>query len=122
MNHCWAMDFMSDALFDGCPFWLLSRQAAGTRSHSLIVNLLGRPEAIDICPNAIFVAIPYCLALIGGVASRLILTFRLHSGVVKMAWKTLLESFVMLAHMPTYRTSIFFCRRPLFRYQAERTD
>lgn len=44
---------------------ILSRQIAGTRGNCLIVNLPGRPSAIDICLNAVFPAIPYCLDLIG---------------------------------------------------------
>jgi molybdopterin adenylyltransferase len=31
----------------------------------LIVNLPGRPAAIEVCLNAVFPAIPYCLDLIG---------------------------------------------------------
>ena len=47
------------------PTAILSRQTAGTRGHCLIVNLPGRPSAIDVCLNAVFPAIPYCLDLIG---------------------------------------------------------
>ena len=47
------------------PTAILSRQIAGTRNRSLIVNLPGRPAAIDVCLSAIFPAIPYCLELIG---------------------------------------------------------
>jgi molybdopterin adenylyltransferase len=47
------------------PTAILSRQIAGTRGKCLIVNLPGRPSAIDICLNAVFPAIPYCLDLIG---------------------------------------------------------
>lgn len=47
------------------PTAILSRQTAGTRGQCLIVNLPGRPAAIDVCLNAIFPAIPYCLDLIG---------------------------------------------------------
>jgi len=47
------------------PTAILSRQTAGTRGHCLIVNLPGRPAAIDVCLNAVFPAIPYCLDLIG---------------------------------------------------------
>jgi molybdopterin adenylyltransferase len=47
------------------PTAILSRQTAGTRGRCLIVNLPGRPAAIDVCLNAVFPAIPYCLDLIG---------------------------------------------------------
>jgi molybdopterin adenylyltransferase len=47
------------------PTAILSRQTAGTRGRCLIVNLPGRPSAIDVCLNAVFPAIPYCLDLIG---------------------------------------------------------
>ena len=47
------------------PTAILSRQTAGTRGHCLIVNLPGRPAAIDVCLNAVFPAIPHCLDLIG---------------------------------------------------------
>jgi molybdopterin adenylyltransferase len=45
---------------------ILSRQTAGIRGSSLIVNLPGKPSAIDDCLNAVFPAIPYCIDLIGG--------------------------------------------------------
>jgi molybdopterin adenylyltransferase len=44
---------------------ILSRQTAGIRGRTLIVNLPGRPAAIRVCLNAVFPAIPYCLDLIG---------------------------------------------------------
>ena len=48
------------------PTAILSRQTAGTRGQSLIVNLPGRPTAIVECLDAVFPAIPYCIDLIGG--------------------------------------------------------
>lgn len=48
------------------PTAILSRQTAGLRGRSLIVNLPGRPSAIRDCLEAVFPAIPYCLDLIGG--------------------------------------------------------
>lgn len=48
------------------PTAILSRQTAGTRGHSLIVNLPGRPKAIRENLEAVFPAIPYCIDLIGG--------------------------------------------------------
>lgn len=48
------------------PTAILSRQTAGTRGASLIVNLPGKPSAIAECLGAVFPAIPYCIDLIGG--------------------------------------------------------
>ena len=48
------------------PTAILSRQVAGTRGSSLIVNLPGKPSAIRDCLLAVFPAIPYCIDLIEG--------------------------------------------------------
>jgi len=48
------------------PTAILSRQTAGVRGQSLIINLPGKPSAIDDCLNAVFPAIPYCIDLIDG--------------------------------------------------------
>jgi molybdopterin adenylyltransferase len=48
------------------PTAILSRQTAGIRGSSLIVNLPGQPKAIAECLDAVFPAIPYCVDLIGG--------------------------------------------------------
>lgn len=48
------------------PTAILSRQMAGTRGRSLIVNLPGKPAAIAECLEAVFPAIPYCIDLLGG--------------------------------------------------------
>ncbi len=48
------------------PTAILSRQTAGIRGSTLIVNLPGRPKAIRENLEAVFPAIPYCLDLIGG--------------------------------------------------------
>ena len=48
------------------PTAILSRQTAGIRGNSLIVNLPGKPSAISDCLNAVFPAIPYCIDLIEG--------------------------------------------------------
>src|SRR3970282_155476 len=45
---------------------ILARQTAGIRGKCLIVNLPGKPSAIDDCLNAVFPAIPYCIDLIAG--------------------------------------------------------
>ena len=48
------------------PTAILSRQTAGIRGQTLIVNLPGKPKAIGECLEAVFPAIPYCIDLIGG--------------------------------------------------------
>jgi len=48
------------------PTAILSRQTAGIRGRTLIVNLPGRPKAIRENLEAVFPAIPYCIELIGG--------------------------------------------------------
>ncbi|MGU3492397.1 molybdopterin adenylyltransferase [Xanthobacteraceae bacterium A53D] len=47
------------------PTAILSRQTAGVRGRTLIINLPGRPAAIELCLKAVFPAVPYCLDLIG---------------------------------------------------------
>lgn len=51
--------------FETVPTAILSRQTAGTRGSTLIVNLPGKPRSIEVCLAAVFPAIPYCLDLIG---------------------------------------------------------
>lgn len=48
------------------PTAILSRQTAGIRGNSLILNLPGKPKSIRECLDAVFPAVPYCLDLIGG--------------------------------------------------------
>lgn len=48
------------------PTAILSRQLAGTRGKSLIINLPGKPSAISDCLNAVFPAVPYCIDLMEG--------------------------------------------------------
>ncbi len=48
------------------PTAILSRQIAGIRGRSLIINLPGKPAAIAQCLQAVFPAVPYCVDLIGG--------------------------------------------------------
>lgn len=48
------------------PTAILSRQTAGIRGNTLIVNLPGKPKAIRECLDAVFPAIPYCIDLIEG--------------------------------------------------------
>jgi len=45
---------------------ILSRQTAGLRGDSLIVNLPGKPKSIRECLDAVFPAIPYCIDLMEG--------------------------------------------------------
>ena len=48
------------------PTAILSRQTAGIRGQTLIVNLPGKPAAIRDCLLAVMPAIPYCIDLIEG--------------------------------------------------------
>lgn len=48
------------------PTAILSRQIAGVRRESLIINLPGKPSAIADCLDAVFPAVPYCIDLIDG--------------------------------------------------------
>jgi molybdopterin adenylyltransferase len=45
---------------------ILSRQTAGIRGKSLIINLPGQPRAIAECLDAVMPAVPYCLDLLEG--------------------------------------------------------
>lgn len=55
---------MRDDSLKTVPTAILSRQIAGIRGTSLIVNLPGKPEAIGVCLKAIFLAVPKCLELL----------------------------------------------------------
>jgi molybdopterin adenylyltransferase len=48
------------------PTAILSRQIAGVRGKTLIINLPGKPSAIGQCLDGVFAAVPYCIDLIGG--------------------------------------------------------
>ena len=48
------------------PTAILSRQTAGVRGKSLIINLPGKPKSIRECLDAVFPAVPYCIDLIEG--------------------------------------------------------
>jgi molybdopterin adenylyltransferase len=48
------------------PTAILSRQIAGSRGQSLIINLPGKPAAIEECLGAVFAAVPNCIQLLGG--------------------------------------------------------
>ena len=59
-------ELMRAASLKFVPTAILSRQTAGIRGKSLIVNLPGKPSAIADCLNAGFPAVPYCVDLIEG--------------------------------------------------------
>ena len=59
-------ELMRAASLKFVPTAILSRQTAGIRGKSLIINLPGKPSAIDDCLNAVFPAVPYCIDLIEG--------------------------------------------------------
>jgi len=48
------------------PTAILSRQTAGIRGKSLIINLPGKPKSIRECLDAVFPAVPYCIDLLQG--------------------------------------------------------
>ncbi len=62
------------------PTAILSRQIAGIRGRTLVVNLPGRPRAIRDCLLAVFPAIPYCIDLLEGpyleTDERVVVAFR----------------------------------------------
>lgn len=59
-------ELMRKVSLEKVPTAILSRQTAGIRGKSLILNLPGQPKAIGECLDAVFPAIPYCIDLIGG--------------------------------------------------------
>ncbi|WP_298727415.1 molybdopterin adenylyltransferase [uncultured Ferrovibrio sp.] len=59
-------ELMRSVSLRSVPTAILSRQTAGIRGRSLIINLPGKPAAIAECLAAVFPAIPYCIDLIGG--------------------------------------------------------
>lgn len=59
-------ELMRAVSLQSVPTAILSRQTAGIRGKSLIVNLPGKPKSIGECLAAVFPAIPYCIDLIGG--------------------------------------------------------
>jgi molybdopterin adenylyltransferase len=58
-------ELMRKISLEKVPTAILSRQTAGTRGRTLIVNLPGKPSSINVCLDAVFPAVPYCLDLIG---------------------------------------------------------
>jgi molybdopterin adenylyltransferase len=59
-------ELMRQVSLRSVPTAILSRQIAGVRGRSLIVNLPGKPAAIRECLLAVFPAIPYCIDLLEG--------------------------------------------------------
>ena len=59
-------ELMRKVSLEKVPTAILSRQTAGIRGRSLILNLPGQPNAIAECLDAVFPAIPYCVDLIEG--------------------------------------------------------
>jgi molybdopterin adenylyltransferase len=59
-------ELMRTASLKEVPTAILSRQTAGIRGKSLILNLPGKPTAIRTCLDAVFAAVPYGIDLIGG--------------------------------------------------------
>jgi molybdopterin adenylyltransferase len=59
-------ELMRQVSLKSVPTAILSRQTAGIRGGSLIINLPGKPAAIRECLLAVFPAVPYCVDLIGG--------------------------------------------------------
>jgi molybdopterin adenylyltransferase len=59
-------ELMRKVSLEKVPTAILSRQTAGIRGRSLVLNLPGQPRAIAECLDAVFPAIPYCIDLVGG--------------------------------------------------------
>lgn len=59
-------ELMRQVSLQQVPTAILSRQLAGIRNRTLIINLPGKPQSIKLCLDAVFPAVPYCIDLIGG--------------------------------------------------------
>ncbi len=59
-------ELMRQVSLKSVPTAILSRQTAGIRGKTLIINLPGKPSAIRECLLAVLPAVPYCVDLIGG--------------------------------------------------------
>lgn len=51
---------------DHTPHWMLSRNVAGSRGATLIVNLPGNPAAVEQAGEAVATALPHALDLLAG--------------------------------------------------------
>jgi molybdopterin adenylyltransferase len=58
-------ELMRQVSLSQTPTAILSRQLAAHRDKCLVINLPGKPAAIELCLNAVMPAVPYCLDLIG---------------------------------------------------------
>jgi molybdopterin adenylyltransferase len=58
-------ELMRSVSLSQTPTAILSRQVAAHRGKCLVVNLPGKPAAIELCLDAVMPAVPYCLDLIG---------------------------------------------------------
>jgi molybdopterin adenylyltransferase len=59
-------ELMRKVSLEKVPTAILSRQTAGIRGQSLIINLPGQPKAIAECLDAVMPAVPYCIDLLEG--------------------------------------------------------
>ncbi len=59
-------ELMRKVSLEKVPTAILSRQTAGIRGKTLLINLPGQPKAIRECLDAVMPAVPYCIDLIGG--------------------------------------------------------
>ena len=57
-------ELMRKVSLEAVPTAILSRQVAGIRGASLVINLPGQPKAIGECLDAVFPAVPYCVDLL----------------------------------------------------------
>jgi molybdopterin adenylyltransferase len=57
-------ELMRKVSLEAVPTAILSRQVAGIRGASLLINLPGQPKAIGECLDAVFPAVPYCVDLL----------------------------------------------------------
>jgi molybdopterin adenylyltransferase len=76
-------ELMRKVSLEKVPTAILSRQTAGIRGKSLLINLPGQPKAIQECLDAVMPAVPYCVDLIGGpylVTTERVAAFRPKKG------------------------------------------
>lgn len=59
-------ELMRKVSLEKVPTAILSRQTAGVRRGTLIINLPGQPKAIRECLDAVMPAVPYCIDLLEG--------------------------------------------------------
>ena len=78
-------ELMRQASLLQVPTAILSRQTAGIRGRTLVINLPGKPSAIAICLAAVFPAVPYCLELIGAGRIELSPEFGVTGRALQMA-------------------------------------